>query len=354
MNKPSIIARICFGWLMGVLTMVAAFAHAAPLSIAVLGDSDSHGYADTTWFAAGSDLRGGKYRAHTLQWTEVLAALRPQQVDLGERSAWGLRQWQVKFFRTLGLPFRFPRKLDHRFNFAWTGATCDALLTGDLRQAERLRDEMSREPGRWTGGVVVVRIGINDLGTKDMLDRMARDAQDRQALQAVNACAAAIEQSVALIRQAHPGVRFVLVGVLDNADWPPYFGDWQSAAALANIRTHLDRFDQRLRELAAQDALQRVFIGDRQWFAGHWGRRGADGKPAYRAVQLPGLPPIAHAQGDAPTHTVLGDGHLGLAANALWAQALVGHLNRGFGAQIAPITDAEIAALVRTALASVK
>jgi hypothetical protein len=322
-----------------------------PWSLAVLGDSDSHGYADTEWFAPGSDLRGGTHRAHTLQWTEALAALRPQHLDLGERGSWGLARWQVKFYRTLGLPFRFPRKLDHRYNFAWNGAGCDALLAGgDMRQAERLLAEMNREPQRWSRGVVVIRIGINDLGAREVLDRMARGAADAQLLQTGKRCADAVAGAVEMIRKAHPQVRFALVGILDNVDWPPNWSAFRSAEQRAHISAYLDRYDAALRELAARDPQRMLFVDDRQWFAGRWGQRSSNGEPAYRSVALPGVPPILHAQGDAPTRTVLGDGHFGLAANALWAQALVAHLNRAFDAQIPPIRDEEVAGLIQRAL----
>ena len=56
------------------------------ITMAVLGDSDSHAYRDTVLIPAAK--RGGvEFHDSTFQWTEILHALRAHEVDQGE---WGV------------------------------------------------------------------------------------------------------------------------------------------------------------------------------------------------------------------------------------------------------------------------
>jgi hypothetical protein len=54
--------------------------------------------------------------------------------------------------------------------------------------------------------------------------------------------------------------------------------------------------------------------------------------------------------GDAPENASLSDGHTGLVWNALWAQAMVDHLNANMAAHIPGITDQEISVFVEGVL----
>ena len=324
----------------------------ARIPMAVLGDSDSHGYRDSTGFPLNSELRGGAFRQGTLQWTEVLADLRPSHVDLGARGRWGSRRWQAPLQRLLGLPYRLPRKEDHRYNFAWAGAQCQDLTTGEYRQAERLLHEMDRAPARWRAGVVVVRIGINTIGMADSLAALARDAAAPEVVAKIDQCATHVRTAVEQIARRHPATRWILVGILDNADWPPYFGRWQSGDEIRHIERGLDRYDRALQQLAAADPGRRVFVDDRAWFVSRWGARGPDGRPAYHPVVLADGTQVQHAQGNHPRHSVLQDGHAGLVWNALWAQSLVALMDASLDARVPSIRDDEIVSLVQRALAS--
>lgn len=321
------------------------------LPIAILGNSDSHGYRDTTGFPLGSELRGGAFRQATLQWTEVLADLRPTHLDLGERARWGSRRWQAPVLRWLGLPYRLPRKEDHRYNFAWTGAPCSALTTGEYRQAERLLREMDADPARWARGVVVVRIGVNSIGMADALDALSTTPEPPDVVAKFDECIAHVRTSVEQISRRHPGTRWVLVGILNNADWPPYWGRWQSGGEIENIERGLDRYDNGLRAIVAADSGHRAFFDDRRWFAARWGARGPDGQPAYRPFTLPDGTIVQHAQGNHPGNSVLHDGHAGLAWNALWAQSLMALINASFDTRVPPVQDEEVVALVKHAIA---
>jgi hypothetical protein len=308
------------------------------ITIAVLGDSDSQGYRDLHWNPL--PARGGAYRDITLQWTEVLARLRANEVDLGDFGWWGGRGKLVHLLEWFGCKRRLPRKLDHQYNFAYGAAHCRGLVEGDYRQAPQLLALMDRAPERWTEGVVIIRIGIVDLGG-DMLATMAQDSTAPEVAQAIQSCTGHITSTVEMIRSRHPATRFVLVGILDNSDCPPNSEHAESADALRNIAQALDRFDIALQRLADGDP-RIAFFDDRAWFREQWGERNLDGAPAYRTVVVGNTLRVVHAAGDAPTNSVLADRHAGLAWNTLWCQSLSKVLANELDLPIAPIRDQEV------------
>jgi hypothetical protein len=313
-----------------------------PWRLAVLGDSDSQSHHDRVWEPQG---RGGAYAAGTFQWTEALAKMRGAEIDAGQWGIWGTRKRLVQVMEWFGTTARAPRKEDFRYNFAFAGAGCADLNEGVFRQVPRLLEEMDREPQGWQDAVVLIRIGINGMGFAETLDRFASDPTDPAASRLVQDCLQHIGRAVQSIRRVHPSTRLVLVGVLNNADWPPYFERWRSDRSISNINRGLDGFDNGLKRLAAAD--DRVaFFNDRAWFRQRWGERGRDGAPAYRALVLSDGLRVELTQGDDPRHAVLADGHAGLVWNAVWAQSLVELLRSEFGAPVRPITDAEVRAFV--------
>jgi len=316
-----------------------------PIPMAMLGDSDTQGYQDRIWLPQG---RGGSFATHTLQWTEVLAQLRADALDLGRREVWGHRQTLARLLDSMGADLRTPRKLDHRNNFAFSGAGCDQLMSGINRQAPRLVAMMDTEADRWRQGVVVIRIGVVSFGYADTLGQLAKDPMTPVAQAKMATCVAQIRLAVDLIHRSHPQTRIVLVGIFNNADYPPYLAFWPTVAELANINAGLDAFDEALRQLAAQDP-RIAFFDDRRWFDHLWGSRASTGQPAYKTLHLGHGLDLTMTQGDEPTHATLADGHNGLVWNALWAQSMVELLRSAFGMPIAPITDAELTAfLART------
>lgn len=306
---------------------------------AVLGDSDSQSFHDNLTLADPS-LRGGPYRATTWQWTEVLARLRGDQIDSGEWGAWGTGRYRAYFDEAFGYLARTPRKDDYRYNFAVSGASCSQLLGHPLREAIRLVDLMNTEPQAWQDGIVLIRIGVNDIGVHDVLDELSRDPNAQRPVALINACINEIGETVSLIRKQHPDTYIALVGVLSNADWAVEFDNWQSAKAIANINAGMDLFDNGLRKLAATN--RRVaFLDDRAWFRSLWGERDSQGRPFYKTVHLSPGWAITNTSGDDPHNAVLSDGHAGVVWNTLWAQHLVASLNAAFGLHFTPINDAE-------------
>ena len=321
------------------------------VSLAVLGDSDSHAYHDSVFFPPGSTKRGGPYRPTTWQWTELLQRLRGRQLDQGEWGFHGTRGAVARANRWLGREGRSPPKQDYHYNFALSGADCSDLLQGYSQQARALLSLMDQEPARWRNGVVLIRIGINDLGDARDLEQLAHDPQAPAVQEKIAACVQAIQGSVALLRGHHPSVRIVLVGIFNNAHWPKYLGRWHDPVQLANIDKGLDVFDHALAGMARTDP-GIAFFDDRAWFAARWGSRDEHGRPAYRNLVLGELG-VRNTAGDGPEHAVLADGHAGSAWNAEWARALVDLMNARFQLAITPISQAEvIATLARTEPAS--
>lgn len=327
----------------GEAYLASRAATARPL--AVLGDSDSHSYQDRVSFPASSGKRGGLHRAATLQWTEVLAHVRPAHVDLGEWGVWGVPRVLARAQQWLGLDTRAPRKQDYRFNFAISGAGCETLTTGGGRQVQRLLALMDREPQRWRDGVVIIRIGVNSFGMDDGLEQLARDPAGEAVQSEIRQCIDQVRTAITLLHARHAQTRIVLVGIYDNSNWPRYFDRWRSREQLDNIARGLDVYDAALARMAAADP--RIgFFDDRGWFAKRWGGRDALGVPAYRPLVLSSGFTVHNTIGDEPQHAVIGDGHAGLVWNVLWVQSLVELLNARFGLGIAPIDDAEAAHFV--------
>jgi hypothetical protein len=350
-------------WLIVVAAVVAVFfaarwlgndghgqgepaANAVPL--AVLGDSDSTGYQTTVDFNGRSlpqaQWAGGEFHRITLQWPEALARLRGDALDLGPHGTWGVPRYQslTKVRRWMGQAWRGPHKQDQRHSFAWP-SSCNSLMTEPWAQARQLRDLMDRAPAAWQRGVVVIRTGVNDFGKEETLEALAKDPNDAASLQLMDQCAAQYRAAVDHLRERHPQMRFVLVGIFNNAHWPPLHARWQSAQEQTNIAAGLKHFDDALRRMVQADA-RIAFFDDQAWFEQRWGGRDAQGQPAYRTPQLAPDLAVTNTAGDAPTNAVLGNKHAGLAWNIWWSQSLVALLRERWTIDVKPISDEDAAA----------
>lgn len=313
----------------------------------MLGDSDTAAYQDRVTFAEGGQRPGGAFHMITFQWPEVLARIRGAQVDLGRWAVWGVPRWlsMARIRDGLKMPWRGPRKETYQHNLAWPGQS-SSLTQGAWRQAQRLVDVMDEQSSRWRDGVVVIRTGINTLGTKATLDALAADPDDPGVGAEIAAAVAHVREAVRLIHASHPATRVVLVGVLNNADWPPYFCHWQSGEEQGNLQAGLDRYDSALRLLAESDP-RLAFFDDRAWFAGHWGGRNPEsGMPDYRSVRVGEHLVVSNSMGDSLEHAVLANGHAGLVWNVLWVQHLINLVTAQFGTDVDAISEAEVARFV--------
>jgi hypothetical protein len=313
------------------------------IKFGVLGDSDSHSFHDGI-ILSDPALRGGTYRDVTYQWTEIIARLRPQQIDMGAWGKWGAPGRIAAVLGMIGLEDRAPRKQDYRYNLAISGAKCENLTRRMSRQTQRLVYLMDQEPQAWTNGIITIRIGINNLGMRDALERFARDGLTREAQQQVTDCATYVRDSVGLIRNRHPATRIVLIGIFDNANAVDSLDRWQQPQQLQNIATVLDAYDAELKQLAMNDP-NILFWDERAWFAKQFGGRDSTGKPNYRRTQTIGSITLNYTQGDAPTNAVVADGHIGTVWNGLWARDLLQALNQRFGYAFHPIMETEISTL---------
>jgi hypothetical protein len=313
------------------------------IPVAVLGDSDSHSYHDELHFRD-TTLRGGAYRATTFQWTEVWARLRPTEVDLGAWGRWGNRGTVAALRRAVGLEGRAPPKQDFQYDFAFSGARCNHLVETMAAQTVPLVRLMDRDAERWSRGVVVIRIGINSVGGLADLDEYATTGPSPAVRARLRDCTRHIERAVARIRAGHPTTRVVLVGIFDDSNWAKLLDRWHDPAALANIATVLDVFDDHLRELAAGDPWC-AFLDERAWFRRHWGGRAGDGRPAYRSVNVGGAVPVSNTAGDHPRNLAVADGHAGTVANGLWLQELISLIETRWRLGFTPIRLDEIARL---------
>ncbi len=336
-------ATVCFGLLCLVPLHTLAqnkVQPQPPVPMAVLGDSDSHGYHDTVAFPEGSPQRGGAFAKTTHQWTEILATLRPSEINLGPVGMTGAPRRLAPMRAAIGLEARSPRKLDHLHNFAYSGLGCNALMNGH-RQVPNLLRLMKTNPTLWQRGVVIIRIGINDFGQKDALDILAKHPSDPALNALVDACLNAFSQATAAIRAQHPQVAIVVVGIFNNANLSYRQDHWHNPEPLAHIDSVLNRFDNGLKRLVGADP-KMAFFDDRAWFASLWGGRDAKGRPAYRNVVIGPNLSVSNTIGDEPHNAFIADGHSGTAYNAKWAQAMVNFLNTSFAMGIRPITDDEV------------
>ena len=314
------------------------------IPLAVLGDSNSHSYQDSVAFPPGSSARGGAFRSRTFNWTEVLARLRPAEVDSGPWVAWGSAGLLAAGREAMGLDAaRAPRKEDYLYNFANSGAGCGNLMTGRFRQAPRLVALMNKEPERWQRGMVVIRIGLNDW--TPLLDVQARSPDAAQLTAVTRGCVDPLRAAVTLIHASHPATKILIVGIANEADGAAQRNHWVSAVERSNIQSALTGFNGALRTLA-ESTPNAAFFDDAAWFSQRWGTRGSAPEPAFKTVTVGGHFVVTNSNGDDPHNALLADDHAGLVFNALWAQSLVARLREAFKLPLTPITDDEVARFV--------
>lgn len=313
------------------------------IPLAVLGDSDSHAYHDSILLPK-PHLRGGPFRSTTYQWTEVIAALRGQDIDLGPWGIWGTRAKIAAVLTAFGLEGRAPRKQDHRFNFAISGAECADLVEGPYRQTERLLRLMRNDPQRWSRGVVVVRIGVNTIGKTADVEGFARDGLDARASARIEKCAADVRRAFAMIRAEHPGTIVVIVGISDESDSAEGLARWPDPSSRASIAAVMDAYEERLRAIVAADP-RGAYFSDRHWFRQLWLERGSSGVWRSRPVNVGGPESVVNGVGDHPRFATLADHHAGTVQNGLWVRELLELLRTRFGLQVRTIAPNEVAIL---------
>jgi hypothetical protein len=311
-----------------------------PIRVAVLGDSDSHAYNDRV----NGVRRGGEYYLCTYQWTDILSDLRAEDFDFGEKGIWGTRRRYAIMKEWLGLESSTPRKYDYRYNYALSGLGCSSLLTEWPEQARWAIDQIKGDQSHWDNGIVVIKIGINDLGQLHHLEEYAKTGLTPDVRQRVKACINYIATAVKRIRKASTTVHIVLYGIMDNSKFPLPSEVSFDPKQLEMIRSVLDLFDTGLRELAERDS-NTVVVDDRIWVDHYWPNVGIAPNLNLTQVFLGGSIGVSNTKGDHPRNIMLQDGHAGTISNGLWSRELIHRLNDSFGYGISPLLDGEIAAL---------
>ena len=306
--------------------------------IMVIGDSDSHSYRDSYY----GTHRGGKYHNVTFQWTEILARIRPSEVDLGQFGFWGSHNTIYRIRKFLGLYAR-PRKQDFEYNFAVSGATCDTLAPQSfLRQSYLASSSINKHPGYWNNGLVIIRIGVNDFGQWRHLKNYVAGNITPQIKKPILNCIGRIHDTVSVIRATNKSVKIILLGIMDNSNWPPAMP--LDDAGHHNINKVLDIYDDGLRSIARKDT-NILFVEDRKWveqIIGYWNSNKHIG---YREINLGGKTNISNTAGDNPHNIILNDEHSSTVLNSLWIRHLFHKINDYFGIGFTPLLDSEIADL---------
>jgi hypothetical protein len=305
--------------------------------IAVLGDSDSRSYRDRV----DGVRRGGDFHPVTFQWTELLAALRPEEVDLGAFGAWGQRGVVARLRDRLGLAAKTPKKEDFLYNFALSGSTCSSLSRDWPWQARWATRFLEADPERWASGLVVIKVGVNDLGQISHLKTFARVELTPSVLATIDGCASSLDEVVHRIR-AVSSVAILAVGIADDSSWPADEVPALTPTEVARIRSVLNRFDQEMVKVIS-GVEGAAFMDDRAWYYDNWPDRDPMGEPRTASVSLGGVIGVTNTRGDRPTNLLLQDGHAGTVANGLWLRGLIRPVNDSFGCGISPPLLSEIA-----------
>lgn len=318
-------------------------ATAAPqaLKVAVLGDSDSHFYGD---YVDGK-RRGNDYHAYTFVWTDIWARLRPGEVDLGALAHWGSDYRLARGRQFLGLSSRAPHKYDYENSYAVSGLKCRSLLQSWPYQARWLVDRV-RANTSWNEGLVVIRIGVNDIGQLKHQREYAETGYAGGIVETVESCIAQIREAASSLLSANPSLRIALVGLARDYNLTMDEPAWSNKEWLINIDSVLTEYDRQLKDVASENP-RIAFINDFGWHVDRVGSRLVREPASYFAI---GNVKISNTLGDHPSNLVLADYHAGTIYHGLWLNHLIAQLNVHFDLGLGQLADSEIVQLIEGAL----
>ena len=280
-------------------------ADAQPITIGVLGDSNSDEYR-------ADDNRGGAYASVTFNWVEILA--RTRNVDFGP---WGTRAE--------------PRRSGYAYNWARSGARARDLGPQQTGLAQQVRN----------GEVeyVIVHIGTNDIHPdgntyRNIYNGTLSGAQLQNFLNNVTANIRSAVQEV-----AEAGAKVLVTGVPDAAASPEHQAKYPDPARREVVTNAINVINNALRADAERNP--NIAYVDMAVFS---------------QLVLQRLQPTGHIlvggeridlfnRGNEPHHMRLDDesGHAGTVGNGLMANMLfLAPLNEAFGTNIPLLTDEEI------------
>ncbi len=313
------------------------------LSIAVLGDSDSHSYRDKY----DNKARGGNYHSVTFNWPALWDRFRSDEINLGAYGVWGSEARIAKVKYWLGLSGRTPKKLDFEYNYAYSGARCRSLLKTWPYQARSFMEQLKKHPKQWDNGLVIIRIGVNDLGQEEEMDRWAQTGLDKFARDAVAECVGHIVQATNQILEVHASVRVALIGICRDYNITTTFENWPHQQQVINIEEVLNHFDESLMNYAkGSDRVD--YLNDYQWLVDRFGSRLTN--TLRFKTTLANKLTITNDKGDHPSHLVLKDNHAGTVYNGLWLNNMISQLDQIYKLNLTPLTEEEIYSVISPAL----
>jgi hypothetical protein len=313
------------------------------IPIAVLGDSDSHSYRDEY----DNKSRGGKYHSVTFNWPALWDRFRPQEVNMGTYGTWGTHYRIAKVKHWLGLTGRAPKKLDYDYNYAVSGLRCESLLQGWPYQAKWLIKRLESEATHWNNGLVVIRIGVNDLGSTEQLVTWGNTGLNKHAQEVVTTCITQINEAIDQILSIHSSVKVAVMGMCRDCNITDTYTVWPKISQIENRNQVLSHFDKKLINYASQHN-RVLFIDDVKWLSKRYGDRHHE--PIKFETKLANKVKIISRQGDHPSNLILADYHAGTVYNALWLNNLIDQLNTGFQLHLSPLTEEEIYSAIKPML----
>lgn len=294
------------------------------IPVAVLGDSDSHSYRDSY----DNLSRGGNYQTRTFNWLELWARLSADEIYPGATGVWGSHYRIARIKNLFMLKSRSPKKLDYEYNYAVSGLGCQSLLDDWPYQGKWLLNELKSNPEYWRNGLVIIKIGINNIGKNTDLLNWKNTGLDAEAASAVTGCVDAITKMSDRIIAQQPGIKVAISGITRNYN---FIDEWHTPLNpedIQNIESVLSEFDSRLQRYASGSTMI-AYIDDHYWFNQTFGsKESGDLKSKIHFTE--GID-LINASGDEPINMLLQDHHTGTLYNALWITHLITEINQQLG-----------------------
>lgn len=291
--------------------------------IAVLGDSDSHSYRDSY----DNKERGGKHHANSYNWIELWSRLAKDEINPGQWGTWGSHYRIARIKNMLILKSRSPKKLDYEYNYAVSGLSCRSLLTEWPYQGKWLLNEIRSNTEYWNNGIVIIKIGYNDIGKASDLKQWKKSGLSAESTALVSNCIDSIITMSNSILAVSPNVKISITGVARTYNFMDEWDESLDEKSVQNIEEVLSEFDSRLIKYTT-DQSRVAYIDDHIWFNKIFGSQESNDLKS-RIEFFEGIE-LINASGDEPINMLLADHHTGTLYNGLWINHLINEINRQF------------------------
>lgn len=276
--------------------------------LAILGDSTQDEYR-------ANDQRGGSFGPTTLNWVELLYALR--QVNLGPQGS-----------------FDEPRRDGFAYNWARSGATTGSLLFSGQHTGA------AEQIGAGEVSHVLIQIGINDFNQDNMIVNIAQGRLSGDELHAaLNTMAGNVEVAVETVRKAG-AAKIVLATTQDYAtlNLSPELPRLVDPAGIQRIVDAFAYLNQRLKLVAERQGVD-FFDFNAALRAELDARRDRQGM-----LHVGGELIDLNRRGNDPHFGLLEDTymHPGTVLSGLYANVYIRHMDQVFGTTLEPLSDDEI------------